>query len=133
MPAPAWYGRRPDAGQPTGGGGAARLLDRAEGTVYADRGHDSDHLRHALADRGLGDGLMVRRHGRELADAELERNHRLSLTRRPVEAVFGTLKRSYRMGRMRAFSLARNAVDLVLFCFAFNLRRCLVPRRGLTR
>lgn len=105
---------------------APALLDRADGIVYADRGYDSDRLRHALADRGLGDGLMVRRHGRELSDAELERNHHLSLTRRPVEAVFGTLKRSYRMGRMRAFSLARNAVDLVLFCFAFNLRRWLV-------
>jgi hypothetical protein len=30
------------------------------------------------------------------------------------------------MGRMRAFSLARNAVDLVLFCVDFNLRRWLV-------
>lgn len=105
---------------------APLLLDHADGTVYADRGYDSHRLRRELAVRGLGDGLMVRRHGRALTDAETERNHQLSLVRRPVEAVFGTLKRSYRMGRMRAFSLLRNAVDLSLFCIAFNLRRWLV-------
>lgn len=102
---------------------APALLDHADGTVYADRGYDSNRLRRELALRGLGDGLMVRRHGRDLTQAETERNHCLSLVRRPVEAVFGTLKRSYRMGRMRAFSQTRNAVDLILFCIAFNLRR----------
>jgi IS5 family transposase len=102
---------------------AAALLENADGTVYADRGYDSNRLRHELSARGLGDGLMVRRHGRELSEAETERNHQLSLRRRPVEAVFGTMKRSYRMSRMRAFGLTRNAVDLTLFCIAFNLRR----------
>jgi IS5 family transposase len=102
---------------------APDLLAHADGTVYADRGYDSDRLRRGLAGRGLGDGLMRRRHGRDLTAAETERNHRLSLARRPVEAIFGTLKRSYRMGRMRAFRLSRNAVDLILFCLAFNLRR----------
>jgi len=33
------------------------------------------------------------------------------------------MKRSYRMGRMRAFTQLRNATDLTLFCLAFNLRR----------
>jgi len=104
---------------------APRLLGCAEGVVYGDRGYDSDRLRALMAGRGLGDGLMRRRRGRELTAAEIERNHALSLSRRPVEAVFGTMKRSYRMGRMRAFSLARNAADLTLFCMAFNLRRWL--------
>lgn len=102
---------------------AVALLENADGTVYADRAYDSNRLRRELSARGLGDGLMVRRHGRELSDAEIERNHELSLKRRPVEAVFGTMKRSYRMGRMRAFSLVRSAVDLTLFTIAFNLRR----------
>lgn len=105
---------------------APQLLERAAGTVYADRGYDSDGLRRALARRGLGDGVMRRRRGRELTAAETERNHQLSLKRRPVEALFGTMKRSYRMGRMRAFGLLRTTIDLVLFCFAFNLRRWLV-------
>ncbi len=109
---------------------APALLDRADGVVYGDRGYDSNRLRGELARRGLGDGLMMRRHGRDLTEAETERNHRLSLERRPVEAVFGTLKRSYRMGRMRAFSLARNAVDLILFCLAFNLKRLMVITAG---
>lgn len=105
---------------------APQLLERAAGTVYADRGYDSDGLRRELARRGLGNGVMRRRRGRELSEAEIERNHQLSLKRRPVEALFGTMKRSYRMGRMRAFGLVRTTIDLVLFCIAFNLRRWLV-------
>jgi IS5 family transposase len=104
---------------------APELLSHADGTVYGDRGYDSNRLRQLIARRGLGDGLMRRRRGREPTTAEVERNHQLSLLRRPVEAVFGTMKRVYRMGRMRAFSLLRNTADLTLFCLAFNLRRWL--------
>ena len=102
---------------------APALVEHASGTVYGDRGYDSDRLRAILQARGLGDGLMRRRRGGELTPAQTERNHRLSLERRPVEALFGTMKRSYRLGRMRAFGLARVTVDLVLFCIAYNLRR----------
>jgi transposase, IS5 family len=105
---------------------APRLLERAAGTVYGDRGYDSDGLRQALRARGLGDGLMRRRHGRDLTPVETERNHQLSLQRRPVEALFGTMKRTYRLGRMRAYGLARVSIDLALFCIAFNLRRLAV-------
>lgn len=102
---------------------APQLLARAAGVVYADRAYDSDGLRRELDRRGLGDGLMRRRRGRELTPAQVARNHELSLVRRHVESVFGTMKRSYRLGRMRAFTMARNAADLTLFCIAFNLRR----------
>ncbi len=102
---------------------APHLLDHAAGVVYADRGYDSDGLRRELARRGLGDGLMRRKRGQPLSPAEVERNHELSLVRRAVESVFGTMKRSYRLGRMRAFTQLRNAADLTLFCLAFNLRR----------
>jgi len=105
---------------------APRLLANAAGTVYGDRGYDSNGLRRELQARGLGDGLMRRRRGRELTAAEVERNHQLSLTRRPVEALFGTMKRCYRLGRMRAFGLGRATIDLILFCIAFNLRRLAV-------
>jgi transposase, IS5 family len=104
---------------------APALLAHADGLVCGDRGYDSDALRLELAARKLGDGLMRRRHGRELSAAETERNHTLSLKRRPVEALFGTMKRSYRLGRMRAFTLLRNTIDLVVFAIAFNLRRWL--------
>lgn len=102
---------------------APQLLGRAAGRVYADRAYDSDGLRRELARQGLGDGLMRRRRGRALTSAEVARNHELSLARRAVESLFGTMKRSYRLGRMRAFTMARNAADLTLFCIAFNLRR----------
>jgi IS5 family transposase len=102
---------------------APQLLERAAGVVYADRAYDSDGLRRDLAQHGLGDGLMRRRRGRELTSAEVARNHELSLVRRAVESLFGTMKRSYRLGRMRAFTMARNAADLTIFCIAFNLRR----------
>jgi IS5 family transposase len=68
-----------------------QLLDRADGVVYADRGYDSDGLRVELARRQLGDGLMRRRRGRPLTAAEVLRNHQLSLTRRAVESLFGTM------------------------------------------
>lgn len=102
---------------------APDLLDQASGVVYADRGYDSDRLRAELARRELGDGLMRRRRGQPLTPAEVARNHELSLVRRAVESLFGTMKRSYRLGRMRAFTQMRNAADLTLFCLAFNLRR----------
>jgi len=41
----------------------------------------------------------------------------------PVEAVFGTLKRSYGLTRMRYFSGPRNLVAYLLACMAFNLKR----------
>lgn len=97
------------------------------GTVYGDRGYDSAGLRRALAARGLGDGIMRRRKsgGRQasLPPDLLARNRELSLVRRAVESLFGTMKRSYRLGRMRCFTQARNRVDLTLFAIAFNLRR----------
>jgi IS5 family transposase len=102
---------------------APALLAHADGLVLGDRGYDSDRLRRAVRERGLQDGLMRKRHGRELTAAEVARNHALSLERRAVEALFGTMKRSYRLGRMRAFTLLRNTIDLTLFAIAFNLRR----------
>jgi IS5 family transposase len=45
------------------------------------------------------------------------------LIRGAVESLPGTMKRSYRLARMRAFTRLRNTIDLALFCLAFNLRR----------
>ena len=103
---------------------APGLLPAEAGTVYGDRGYDSADFRAALTERGYADGVMRRaRASRPLTPEEVTRNHALSLRRRPVEAVFGTLKRSYGFHRMRYFSGARNAVAFALACMAFNLRR----------
>lgn len=103
---------------------AGALLPEEAGTVYGDRAYDSTALRANLAAQGFADGLMRRaRKGQPLSAAEVQRNHDLSLVRRTVEKVFGTVKRSYGLARMPYFNAARNRVAAVLTCFAFNLRR----------
>jgi IS5 family transposase len=103
---------------------APALIAQADGTVYADRGYDSRALHAALAQRGLGDGIMRRgQRLRPLPPAEVARNHALAPVRSAVERVFGTLKRCYRLGRMRFYCARRNNVALHLACIAFNLRR----------
>ncbi len=103
---------------------AAELVQGDELAVYADRGYDAEHLRAHLADLGVADGVMRRgTKARPLTDQDVARNHLLAGRRRPVEKVFGTLKRSYRLARLPYFNQARNAVAFALACFAYNLRR----------
>lgn len=100
------------------------LIPSDAGIVYADRGYHSARLRAYLHANGFGDGIMRRgqRH-KPLSQSEIERNYELAPRRRPVEAVFGTLKRSYGFWRMRYFTGRRNLVAYLLACMAFNLRR----------
>lgn len=102
----------------------ATALLPGEGSVYADRGYDAEFLHAELAKRGLGNGIIRRRRRNEtLTKRQIARNHKLSLTRRVVEPVFGTLKRSYGFHRMRYFNRLRNDVAFGLACMAFNLKR----------
>jgi IS5 family transposase len=104
---------------------AAELVQGDEAEVLADRGYDARSLHDHLAARGIEDGVMRRgQRGKPLGPEAVLRNHELAVRRRPVEAVFGTLKRCYRFHRMRYFSLVRNRLAVVLACFAYNLRRC---------
>lgn len=103
---------------------ATGLIQGDEQAVYGDRGYDAEALHRALAARGIADGIMRRhRRNQRLTPPEVARNHALARRRRTVEKLFGTLKRSYRLGRVPYFNLARNATALALACFAFNLRR----------
>jgi IS5 family transposase len=103
---------------------AGGLVRGDELAVYADRGYDADWLHDHLAQRGIADGILRRaRRNRPLDPDAIAKNHALSLRRRAVEKLFGTLKRSYRLARVPHFNLARNATALALACFAFNLRR----------
>lgn len=103
---------------------ASGLVQGDEQAVYADRGYDAAWFHAELARRGIADGILRRnRPSHRLTEAEIARNHALSLRRRTVEKLFGTLKRSYHLARVPHFSLARNATALALACFAFNLRR----------
>ncbi len=93
--------------------------------VYADRGYDARRLHDHLAEAGIANGVMRRGHkNRPLSEAERLRNHKFSHRRRPVEKLFGTLKRSYGLDRVPYFNQARNTVALIMACFAYNLRRC---------
>lgn len=106
---------------------ATDLIPAEAGTVYADRGYHSKALRDHLQAQGFGDGVMRRRlRTKPLSPAEIERNHRIVPLRSPVEAVFGTLKRTYGFTRMRYFNAARNLVAFLLACIAYNLKRGLV-------
>jgi len=110
---------------------ASAVIPADAGTVYADRGYDSQGLRDHLQARGFGDGVMRRgRKGKPLASHEVERNHSIVPHRSPVEAVFGSLKRSYGFTRMRYFNGARNLAAYLLACMAFNLKRSLVLTEG---
>jgi IS5 family transposase len=103
---------------------ARDLIQGDEQAVYGDRGYDADWLHQDLATRGITDGVMRRnRRNHALTPDEIAHNHALSLRRRTVEKLFGTLKRSYGFLRVPHFRLARNATALALACFAFNLRR----------
>ena len=103
---------------------ATDLVQGDEMAVYADRGYDAQRLHDHLAGAGIVNGVMRRkRTNRPLSPEEIARNHTLSLRRRPVEKLFGTLKRSYRLARVPYFNQARNTVALTMACFAYNLRR----------
>jgi IS5 family transposase len=79
---------------------AGALVQGDEPAVFADRGYDAGWLHRALAERGIADGIMRRnRTNQVLSPDEIARNHALSLRRRSVEKLFGTLKRSYRLNR----------------------------------
>jgi IS5 family transposase len=103
---------------------ATALIPGDGGTVYADRAYDSNGVRNYLQAKGLLDGLMRRgQKGKPLSPEQIERNHRIVPLRRPVEAVFGTFKRSYGLARMRYFNARRNLVAVLLTCLAYNIKR----------
>lgn len=105
---------------------ASTLIPAETGTVYADRGYHSKALREHLHGRGFGDRVMRRgQRLKPLTPEEIEPNHRLVPLRSPVEAVFGTLKRTYGFTRMRYFNGARNLVGFLLAWIAYNLKRSL--------
>lgn len=110
---------------------ATALIPAEAGTVYADRGYHSKGLREYLQVHGFGDGVMRRgQKGKPLPPHEMERNHSIVPLRSPVEAVFGTLKRSYGFARMRYFNAPRNLAAYLLACMAFNLKRSLTLATG---
>ena len=103
---------------------AQALIVGDEAEVLADRGYDSEALHVHLAGLGIADAVMRRgRTNRPLTAEEAARNHQIAPRRRPVEKVFGTMKRIYGLRRLPYFNLARNAVCVGFALIGYNLRR----------
>jgi transposase, IS5 family len=107
---------------------ADALVMGDERAVYADMAYATHARRASLKARGIKDRIMHRpnRHAPELPHWQRRRNALIRVARAAVERTFGTLKRGYGYRQVRYFSLAANAVELQLKCFAFNLRRLAV-------
>ena len=104
---------------------ADRLIAGDEGAVYGDAAYGT-HARSArLRALGIADRLMRRptKHQPRLGPTARRRHARIEQVRRPVEHVFGTLKRSYGYQRVRYRGLARNTTEMWFKLLAYNLRR----------
>jgi IS5 family transposase len=106
---------------------ADRLIAGDERAVYADQAYATHARRRRLKARGIKDRIMHRpnKHQPRLPNWQARRNRLIAPTRAGVERVFGTLKRCYGYVQVRYFSLAANALEFHLKCFAYNLRRAL--------
>jgi IS5 family transposase len=107
---------------------ADALIAGDERAVYADRGYENKHRRKALKRRGIKDRIMHRSHKHQtgLPRWQKRRNRLIARIRAPVEAVFGTMKRSYRRARSRYCGLVRTTADLLRVITVYNLRRAIV-------
>ena len=104
---------------------ADQLIVGDEQAVYGDAAYGT-HARSARRRaQGIKDQLMRRpsKHHPRLSPAARRRHARIEAVRRPVEHVFGTLKRTYGYQRVRYRGLARNATAMWFMLLAYNLRR----------
>lgn len=101
------------------------LVQGDEGAVYADKAYDSATMRQRLDRDAIANGVMKRpnKHHPVLPAREARRNRALAPLRSAVERVFGTLKRTYGLSRMRFMGLQRNAGWMMIALTALNLRR----------
>jgi IS5 family transposase len=103
---------------------AGRLICGDEGTVYADKGYDSNAHRARLKALGIRDGI-ARRSNRwhPTRPSVVRRNMLISRARAPIEPLFALLKNVHRFARVRYRGLVRNAGAFYLAIVAMNLRR----------
>ena len=93
------------------------------GRLWADAAYDAGALREGLEARGITPVIAHNPRRRGLARWQRGVNFVVRTVRPRIERVFGTLKRSYGLARARAFTLARNLVDVTFRILAFDLRR----------
>lgn len=100
------------------------VITGEEGWVFADKAYDSQANGDLLREKKINNGILIySRKQTPTKAAENRCNRILSKLRVPIERIFGTLKRSYRYARGRYIGLDKNSLQMMLMCFAYNLRR----------
>jgi len=100
------------------------LVAGDEGSVWADKGYVGPTMARAIAAAGAKNRVQRRNQkNRRLRPSERRRNVLIGRVRGRVEGVFGALKRSYGLARLRYMSLARNATGVLLTLTGWNLAR----------
>ena len=102
-----------------------QMVSGDESAVYADKAYYGHGRSAWLRSQGIRDGIKQQL----ITDPHLDRkaviafNQAVEKLRRPVEHVFGTLKRHYHFARCRYRTLQRNRCHFLLLCICYNLKR----------
>jgi IS5 family transposase len=100
------------------------LVAGDEASVWADKAYVGPTMAGAIAAAGARNRVQRRRQkNRWLRPSETRRNVLIGRVRGRVEGVFGALKRSYGLARLRYMSLARNTAGVLLTLTGWNLAR----------
>lgn len=100
------------------------LVAGDEASVWADKAYVGPTMARAIAAVGAKNRVQRRRQkNRPLRASETRRNVLIGRVRGRIEGVFGALKRSYGLARLRYMSLARNATGMLLTLTGWNLAR----------
>lgn len=106
--------------------GAAPILGRHPGRLWADAGYDSAKLRARVRRRG-GEPRIARhvhRRSRPAVNAAKRAwNAAIGRVRARIEKIFGTAKRSYGLARARYLGRRRVSLQVHLTFLAYNLKR----------
>ena len=101
-----------------------QLVQGDEAAVWADKGYVGPTLRELFASHGIRNRVQRKAsRARRLTRWEVVRNRLIGRVRGRIEGVFGALKRSYGLARMKYMGLARNALATSLAAIAWNLAR----------
>lgn len=101
-----------------------QLVQGDEAAVWADKGYVGPTLRELFASHGIRNRVQRKAsRARRLTRWEVVRNRLIGRIRGRIEGVFGALKRSYGLARMKYMGLARNALATSLAAIAWNLAR----------
>lgn len=104
---------------------ADALIAGDERAVYGDKGYQQKERRQRLRNAGIKYRIAYRRHKTEptLNPHQAKLNKLIARTRAPIENIFSQIKRRFGRSRMRCYTLARNACDILAAFSVLNLQR----------